>query len=249
MRFKRFFALALSFTVLTALAPPASASATFDSTQGTRADHSPTTMHRSALVKRGYKLPGRTYSAPFLAVASAVGTETQLSPTDSNAYSETAIGYSPSSPTNLLGGSNVIPTTLPQPQPAYRSTNSGSTWIANYAPLPAMPPNSYASDPGLAFDTLGKAYYSYIAVGNLQTQLVVSSSTDNGATWSTPVQLETSNNGPDKPLIAVDTSAGPTANNIYVAYTNFLSNGNRPIMLATSSNRGTNWTTNQVVNG
>src|SRR5437764_800170 len=72
------------------------------------------------------------------------------------------------------------------------------------------------SDPGLAFDSNGTAFYSYIIVffstgGSINgTEMAVSRSTDHGLHW-TPTFFNLQTGGSqfnDKPMITVDTGSG-----------------------------------------
>ena len=89
--------------------------------------------------------------------------------------------------TNVIAGSNEIQRL---PMRAMVSTDGGATFTGVDLPLP--PPRTqngfdFGSDPGIAFDSAGNAFYSYIIVffstgGSINgTEMAVSRSTDHGA--------------------------------------------------------------------
>jgi hypothetical protein len=141
--------------------------------------------------------------------------------------SETFITLNPNHPKTLAAGSNEI---FRLPMRGYFSTNGGSSWGGVDLPLPPAKGNgvNFGSDPGLAFDTRGNAFYSYIVVyvgngfGVNATSMAVARSTDGGATYPnvTFFSLEGgSNHFNDKPMITADTNANsPFRDNVYVAW-------------------------------
>jgi hypothetical protein len=141
-------------------------------------------------------------------------------------------------PKQIVAGSNEIDRL---PMRAYYSSNNGKSYTGVDLPLP--PPLAkngfdFGSDPGVAWDTRGNVYYSYIVVffgaggGVNGTEMAVARSADEGATWTaTFFALQTgSAQFNDKPMIAVDTNPNsPFRDTVYVAWDN--SNGS-----ASSSN-------------
>jgi Neuraminidase (sialidase) len=83
----------------------------------------------------------------------------------------------------------------------------------------------FGSDPGVAFDANGNAYYSYIIVyfgaggGINGTAMAVARSTDGGKTWTATYFNPQTGSGQfdDKPMITVDTGSAHH-NRIYVAW-------------------------------
>jgi hypothetical protein len=167
-----------------------------------------------------------------LAVASpfSVGANVDASHED-GPQSETSITLNPTNPNQVVGGSNEI---FRLPMRAYFSSDGGKTFGAVDLPLP--PPattngTDFGSDPGVAFDTRGNVYYSYIVVffnrtfGSIQgTEMAVAKSSDGGKTWP-QVTFFNFNSGSgkfnDKPMIAVDTNpASPFRDSVYVAWDN-----------------------------
>jgi hypothetical protein len=144
--------------------------------------------------------------------------------------SETSIAINPANPNNVLAGSNEIQRL---PMRAMASFDGGSTFTGVDLPLP--PPRTqngfdFGSDPGVAFDSNGTAYYSYIVVffsagGSINgTEMAVARSSDGGLTWTpTYFNLNTGESHfNDKPMITVDTGTGPGHhhNRVYVAWDN-----------------------------
>jgi hypothetical protein len=86
---------------------------------------------------------------------------------------------------------------------ASRSTNGGQSWTESYAPFSECsggdPVYDRASDPWVTFDAAGDAYQISLSISGDQatSAILVSKSTDQGATW-----------GPPATLIRDDTTAG-----------------------------------------
>jgi hypothetical protein len=96
---------------------------------------------------------------------------------------------------------------------ASRSTNGGQSWTESYAAFSECsggdPAYDRASDPWVTFDTAGNAYQISLSLsGDLATSaILVSKSTDQGATWAPPATLirdDTAANFNDKESITGD---------------------------------------------
>jgi hypothetical protein len=174
--------------------------------------------------------------------------------------SETSIAISPSG-SNVIAGENEIQRL---PMRANYSTDGGTNFTGVDLPLP--PPRTqngfdFGSDPGLAFDSDGNAYYSYIVVffsagGAINgTEMAVAHSTDHGASWhATFFNLQTGDGQfNDKPMITVDRGAAHH-NRIYVAWDNATGsssstkNGNN-VLLSYSDDGGASFSTPTNVSG
>jgi hypothetical protein len=144
--------------------------------------------------------------------------------------SETSIAINPANQNNVLAGSNEIQRL---PMRAMASFDGGASFTGVDLPLP--PPRTqngfdFGSDPGVAFDSNGNAYYSYIVVffstgGSINgTEMAVAHSTDGGLTWTaTYFNLNTgTSHFNDKPMITVDTGTGGFHhhNRVYVSWDN-----------------------------
>ena len=165
--------------------------------------------------------PGATVSA--LAVGANLDVSNECGP-----QSETFITINPSNPSVLAAGSNEI---FRLPMRGYFSSDGGATWGGVDLPLPdpiGTNGQRFGSDPTLAFDTSGNAFYGYIVVffgngsGVKGSEIAVARSTDGGATYPTVTDFsfETgSNHFNDKPMITADTNlASPFRDNVYVAW-------------------------------
>src|SRR3954463_15845359 len=129
----------------------------------------------------------------------------------------------------LAAGSNEI---FRDPMRGYYSTDGGSSWGSVDLPLPnplaGTNDSRFGSDPSLAFDTKGNAFYSYIVVffgggnGVNGSEMAVARSSDGGKTYPNVnyFSFESgSNHFNDKPMITADANSGsPFRDNVYVAW-------------------------------
>src|SRR5205823_4346463 len=141
--------------------------------------------------------------------------------------SETFITINPAQPRMLAAGSNEI---FRLPMRGYFSSNGGTSWGGVDLPLPPAKGNgiNFGSDPGLAFDTRGNVFYSYIVVffgggnGVNGTEMAVARSSDGGATYPQVSYFSFdsgANHFNDKPLITADTnSRSPFRDNVYAVW-------------------------------
>ena len=159
-------------------------------------------------------------------ISAAVGANVDVS-NECGPQSETFIALNTANPANLAAGSNEI---FRLPMRGYFSFDGAATWGGVDLPLP--PPIGhgldFGSDPGLAFDTLGNVFYSYIVVfvghgnGINGTAMAVARSSDGGKTYPA-VNFFSFEGGEnhfnDKPLITTDTNpSSPYRDNVYVAW-------------------------------
>jgi len=145
--------------------------------------------------------------------------------------SETSIAINPANAGNVIAGSNEIQRL---PMRAMYSKDGGKSFTGVDLPLPPARTNNgfdFGSDPALAFDSRGTAYYSYIIVffsagGAINgTEMAVARSTDGGATWSATFFAPQTGEGQfnDKPMITVDTGAAHH-DRVYVSWDNATGN-------------------------
>jgi len=200
--------------------------------------------------------PGKTQSV-------VVGANIDMS-NEPGPQSETAITINPSAPSTVVGGSNEIDRL---PMRGYFSSDGGQTFGGVDLPLP--PPTStngtdFGSDPGVAFDTHGNVYYSYIVVFFNQSfaavqgsEMAVAKSTDGGQTWPQVTFFNfSSGNGKfnDKPMIAVDTNPNsPFRDSVYVAWDNASprngkSSSNNALLVSRSTDGGQTFSAPTAVN-
>jgi hypothetical protein len=175
--------------------------------------------------------------------------------------SETSIAINPANTNNVIAGSNEIQRL---PMRAMYSTDGGQTFTGVDLPLP--PPRTrngfdFGSDPGVAFDSDGNAYYSYIVVffstgGAINgTEMAVAHSSDGGATWTATYFNPQTGNAQfnDKPMITVDTGSAHH-NRVYVSWDNATGsssstkNGNN-VLLSYSDDGGLTFSTPVSVSG
>jgi Neuraminidase (sialidase) len=175
--------------------------------------------------------------------------------------SEESIAINPANPQNVIAGSNEIQRL---PMRAMYSTDGGTTFSGVDLPLPPARTNNgfdFGSDPGVAFDSAGSAYYSYIVVffgaggGINGTAMAVAHSTDGGATWTATYFAPETGSGQfnDKPMITVDTGTAHH-DRVYVAWdhatgnSSSTKNGNN-VLLSYSDDGGGTFSTPVSVSG
>ncbi|HKA86577.1 MAG TPA: sialidase family protein [Haliangiales bacterium] len=194
--------------------------------------------------------------------SAAVGKNVDVS-NECGPQSETFITLDPNRPNVLAAGSNEI---FRLPMRGYFSTDGGATWGGVDLPLP--PPRGasgsvFASDPTVAFDTLGNVFYGYIVVhfspnrglglGFKGTGVAVARSSDGGRTYpfANFFSFEGGENHfNDKPMITADTSpSSPFRDNVYIAWD--AASGGSPgggIRVAASSDHGATFTITRADN-
>jgi hypothetical protein len=163
----------------------------------------------------------------------------------SNIANEDPIAYNPSNTAQLLTGANdySCSTSL---QGFYASSNGGSTWTRTC--LPVLPGGEGDGDPMVGYDLNNVAYAGGIQVGSPGQVIVVSSSTNNGTSWSAPVVAAVptlSGGSTDKGWLEIDTNpSSPRKNCLYVSNTQFDSSGfNSQISVSHSCDGGKTWKT------
>ena len=209
------------------------------------------------------RLLQETVSSSSTTKALSVGPNVDVSNEDTP-QSETSITVNPNNSNILVGGSNEI---VRLPMRGYFSSDGGKSWGAVDLPLPPATTTNgtdFGSDPGVAFDTRGNVYYSYIVVffnrrfQSIQgTEMAVAKSTDGGKTWS-HVTFFNFNSGTgkfnDKPYIAVDTNPNsPFRDSVYVAWDNASfnagkSSANNALLFARSTDGGLTFSSPIAVN-
>jgi len=141
---------------------------------------------------------------------------------------ELNIVVDPLDPDHLAAGANMRGG--PNGQRWYISTDGGRTWTTGQLPYGTIATgtnnttNTLMSDPALDFDSEGDIYYSALAHGGSTDpcDLFVSTTADNGTTWSDPANGLIADGGADtchdKQFILVDRANN---DNVYVAWTPF----------------------------
>ncbi len=165
-----------------------------------------------------------------------------------NPVNEDPIVVNPSNTMQILSGGNDY--NCGTIQGFFASSDGGTTWTRVCLPLFT---GGFAGDgdPIVGYDLNNVAYAGGIQRNSSSTffGVVVSSSTNNGTTWGTPVRAVKDELGylADKPWMEIDTNSGSTfKNNIYISTTQFASNSNTQIWVAHSSDGGKTWTDKPV---
>jgi hypothetical protein len=209
------------------------------------------------------RLLQETVSSSSTTKALSVGPNVDMSNEDTP-QSETSITVNPNNSNILVGGSNEI---VRLPMRGYFSSDGGKNWGAVDLPLPPATTTNgtdFGSDPGVAFDTHGNVYYSYIVVffnrffASIQgTEMAVAKSFNGGKSWP-QVTFFNFNSGTgkfnDKPYIAVDTNPkSPFRDSVYVAWDNASfnagkSSANNALLFARSTDGGRTFSSPIAVN-
>ena len=151
---------------------------------------------------------------------------------------EDPVAVNPKNPLQILTGGNDY--NCGNIQGFYATGDSGTTWTHT-----CYPGSGGEGDPVVGYDLNSVAYAGGIQNGDY----VLSSSTDNGTTWSTPVVVSKPLLGylADKPWLEIDTNgSSPLKNVLYVSGTQFASNSDSEISVSHSTDGGKTWTTKVV---
>ena len=234
-----FAALGLWLVTAGAGLAPADAAARSGSSLST-GSNLPTWWAKYQTLLRQTSNPAPAPATPTLTAGANVDVSNEDGP-----QSETSITVDPNNSRLLVAGSNEI---FRLPMRGYFSSDGGSNWGAVDLPLPSASTTNgtdFGSDPGVAFDTQGNVYYSYIVVffnrsfSSIQgTEVAVAKSFDHGATWP-QVTFFNFNSGSgkfnDKPSLKVDDWSvvqSPFAGNVYAAWTLFTGAGQDRVMFS-----------------
>ena len=165
--------------------------------------------------------------APGKGASATVGSNVNVS-NECGPQSETFITVNSGNSSVLAAGSNEI---FRDPMRGYFSSDGGRTWGGVDLPLPAAQGangHRFGSDPSLAFDSRGNAFYSYIVVffgngnGITGTEMAVARSSNGGQSYPFVNYFSFSSGTDhfnDKPMIAADSNANsPFRDNVYVAW-------------------------------
>src|ERR1700683_4081285 len=158
--------------------------------------------------------------------------------------SETPIAVNPLNARDLITG-GMDYNCRKSLQSFWTSSDGGNIWAGGCAIL-AKGASGGEGDPVVGYDLNGTAWRGGLDVMRSgQSEIVVSSSTDNGTTWSTPaVAVNLPKLLSDKPWLAIDTGASsPNKNTIYISSTQFDSENNSQIYLTHSTDGGQTWVT------
>ena len=176
----------------------------------------------------------------------------RVHPSGTNDYSqsEVPIVSSPANRNILFASSNayVFSTGLIN-SGVYVSTDGGLNWTGTET-LPGASTNDQRGDPGPTIDKNGVFLFTHLTSTTnfgFVTGMGANRSTNNGATWSTTIQVA-SDGGADKNLAGTDDSpSSPYYGNSYFAWTSFSTspaNGR----VSRTTNSGLNWSTPLTIN-
>ncbi len=134
-----------------------------------------------------------------------------------------------------------------------RSSNGGLTWSSPIV-MPHFRTNDRSADPTMVYDKNGNLFLAYIDTRTLldSAQVYVTKSTNQGLSWSTPVEVVNNFASPDfpidRPWIAVDNSSGPYSGNLYLVTKSYKSTQiPHHVWAMKSSDAGLTWTTPKLV--
>jgi hypothetical protein len=99
--------------------------------------------------------------APLAAAGPLFGADVLMNPPDDQPELDSTIAVNPLNPLNLVAGSKVYGYTRFRRAAVYVSTDGGRTWSA--ALVPGMEQYNASSNPVVAFDRRGNAYYAALA--------------------------------------------------------------------------------------
>jgi hypothetical protein len=212
---------------------------------------SPYTEGRWMAKLRALQVSGTT-SGSSLTVSKNVDVSNEPGP-----QSEEFVAVDPLNPSFLAGGSNEI---FRRPQRTYFSTNGGKSWTGVDQPLVDELGTqwTFASDPGVAIDTRGNAFFSQLLILSQDNnfrgdELVVNRTSDGGASFGPGVILKRDLNAgflgrfEDKPLIAADNNlSSPNRDNVYVAWDTIEGNANGKVQFARSTDHGQTFSVQRI---
>ncbi len=131
------------------------------------------------------------------------------------------VAMDPKDPRHLVAGSNDRASTQMR---VYESRDGGQSWKDELLPAPAAPFDRWSSDPSVAFDREGNAYFSHLAFESSQRDfppvatVVLSRKAAGADAWSEPLPM-TGSKAVDRPLTTVDLSSkSPYAGRLYTAW-------------------------------
>lgn len=133
---------------------------------------------------------------------------------------EVSIAVDPANPQQLLAGAMTVPFNPYWIYQGYYHTDDGGLLWSGSDTLP--PEDWQTSDPSVAYDADGRAYYAYLQLFGPSANLRITRSPDGGKSWPEDRHLvEEYGYRPDKPHLAIDVVSENHTGNIYLAWTTF----------------------------
>ncbi len=156
---------------------------------------------------------------------------------------ETSITVNPADPLNVVGAWNDYFIVNPGQNTVIGygwTLDGGATWQSGRINFSTLPANQSTGDPAVASDSQGNIYLAILAYSGTASGILVSKSTDGGATFAEPVRLD---NGGDKEYVTVD----PGTDAVYVVWENTGASRNQGIFFSKSIDHGTSFTSRRQI--
>lgn len=163
--------------------------------------------------------------------------------TSTQNQNETSIAVNPADPQNAVGAWNdyYVVTSGQNTVIGYGWTSDGgASWQSSRVNFSSLPATQSTGDPAVTADTQGNFYLGVLAYNGTAPGILVSKSTDGGATFAEPVRLD---NGGDKEYLTVDKRNDA----IYVTWENAGSLGNQGIYFSKSTDHGATFSPRQQI--
>ncbi len=156
---------------------------------------------------------------------------------------ETTITVSPADPLNVVGAWNDYFIVNPGQNTVIGygwTRDGGQTWQSGRVNFTSLPSNQSTGDPAVASDSLGNVYLGILAYNGFANGILVSKSSDGGATFAEPVRLD---NGGDKEYLAVDLRN----DTIYAVWENTGAQLNQGIFFSKSTDHGSTFSSKRQI--
>ena len=147
---------------------------------------------------------------------------------------ETSIAVNPADPNNIVGSWNDYFIITPGQNTVIGygwSRDGGQTWQSSRVNFTTLPATQSTGDPSITADTQGNFYLGVLAYNGSAPGILVSKSTDGGATFAEPVRLD---NGGDKEYVTVDRRN----DTVYIVWENTGSQFNQGVWFSKSTDHG-----------
>ena len=150
---------------------------------------------------------------------------------------ETSVAVSPGDPLRVVGAWNDYFVVTPGQNTVIGygwTDNGGQTWQSGRVNFTSLPATLSTGDPALASDSLGNFHLGILAYNGTGAGILMSRSTNGGASWSEPFRLD---NGGDKEYPIVDLRD----DSVHVVWENTGAQFNQGIFYAKSTDHGVSY--------